>query len=112
MAEDEENRIKASPLTLVEGEEVKRIRKRRIEEQHREPILVTDQPEGESNNVESGGFEDPSEQPMLSPIEEKTSPPLRTKSKGKRRATSEESSNHELLILLKEIRDEIRGRDE
>ena len=49
---------------------------------------------------------------MLSPAEETTSPLLRTKSRGKRRATSEESSNHELLILLKEVRNEMGGRDD
>ena len=49
---------------------------------------------------------------MLSPAKETTSPPLRIESRGMRRATTEESSNHELLILLKEMSDEMRGRDE
>ena len=59
-----------------------------------------------------GRFEDPLEQPVLFPAEETTSPSLKFESRGKRSATSEESSKHELLILLKEMRDEMRGRDE
>ena len=49
---------------------------------------------------------------MLSFAEETTSPPHKTENRGKRRATSEEISNLELLILLKEMRDEMKGRDE
>ena len=66
--------------------------------------------------MKKGGwwFEDYTEQPTLSPttIEETKTPPIRTESRRKRIATSEESSNRELLILLKEMRDEMRGKDE
>ena len=63
MAEDEEKSPKASPLTLagvlktlVEGEEVERIRKRRsTEEQPRETILRLED-DGEFENEERGVF--------------------------------------------------------
>ena len=50
---------------------------------------------------------------MLSPAADEATPAqARAEEKGKRRATSEESSTYELLILIQEIRDEMRGRYE
>ena len=50
---------------------------------------------------------------MLSPTAKETiSPPLRIENKGKQRAGAKESSNSKLLSLLKEIREEMKGRDE
>ena len=65
----------------------------------------------EFENEECQGFEDYSEQPMLYPttVEETATPPIKTKSRGKRKSTSEESRNHELFILLKDMRNEMSG---
>ena len=50
---------------------------------------------------------------MLSPTIDKATPaPARAKERGKRRAEVEERSTNELLSLLKEMKNEIRGRDE
>ena len=48
----------------------------------------------------------------LTTTKETITPCIRIESRGNRKATSEESSNHELLILLKDMRDEMRGRDQ
>ena len=72
-------------------------------EQPRETVsIVVAEKEFESEE-RGGGFEDYTEEPILSPItiEETTTPVIITESRGKRRTTSEESSNRELLILLK-----------
>ena len=91
---------------------------------------------GEGDSSERGGFKANLEHPMLSPtaeheapaqtgVEEKGEereneesssaeqlPMLRKKGKGKKRATTEERNNFELLALLKEMKKEIRERDE
>ena len=121
MAEDEEKSPKASPLTLtgvhktpVEGEEAERIRKRRsTEEQARETILTLEV-EGEFENEERGVFEDYTEKPVLFPTtsEETTTPPVIIENRGKQRAEAKESSSSELLVLMKEMREEMKIRDE
>ena len=52
-----------------------------------------------------GGFEAHFKQPVLSPTttEEAAPAPIRAEERGKRRATNKESSNFELLTLMKEI---------
>ena len=82
-------------------------------EQPRETVPIV-KVEEEFENEERGGFEDYTGQLVLSPttIEEIAAPPIITKSRRNRKATCEERSNHELLILLKYMRDEMRGRDE
>ena len=61
-----------------------------------------------------GVFEDYTEQPVLSLtiVEETTAPLVITKTRGKRRAEVQESSNSELLSLLTEMKKEMRRRDE
>ena len=60
-----------------------------------------------------GGFEAHLEQPMLSPtIEEAELTHIRAENRGKQRVEVEESINSELLILLKEMKAEIKERDE
>ena len=121
---EEEKCLKASPLTLagiikgpVEDEEgeKRQIRKRKrveIVEVPKEPVSTT-KPIEESDSEERGGYEVFLEQQVLSPTaEEATSTQARAEEKGKRRTTSEESSTSKLLILIQEIRDEMRSRDE
>ena len=55
-----------------------------------------------------GVFNDYIEKPVLSPDAEETT----TKNRGKQRAEAEESSSFELLVLMKEMRKEMRRRDE
>ena len=60
-----------------------------------------------------GGFEDYTEQPVLSPsVEEITQALVRVEERGKRRVEVQESSNSELLSLLTKMRNEMRRRDE
>ena len=95
VAEHEEKSMKASPLTLtgvlktlVEGEEVKIIRKRRrTKERPRETIPIIEV-EREFENEERGVFEDYIEQPVFFPttVEEIPAPPVSTENRGKQRA--------------------------
>ena len=79
--EEEEKSPKATPLTLigalkapVGGEEIERIRKRkRTEEQLREPVPTVEAEEDNDSAKERGGFEADSEQPVL------FTPPLQKK---------------------------------
>ena len=93
MEEDEEKSPKASSLTLTEvlktpaeGEEVERIRKRkRTEEQPREIAPIVEAEE-EFLNEEMGGFEDYTEQPLLSPNAKETIlTPISVEENGKKR---------------------------
>ena len=60
-----------------------------------------------------GGFEAYSEQPLLSPTADKAAPTqIRVEKKGKQRAENEGSNTSELLILMQEMRDEMRGKYE
>ena len=60
-----------------------------------------------------GGFEAHSEQPMLYPTTEEVAPTqIRAENRGKQITEAEKSNNSELLKLIKEMRDEMRGRDE
>ena len=61
-----------------------------------------------------GNFEDYIKQPVLFPaiVEEITTPLVRTKNRGKERAEAKESSSSELLVLMKEMREEMRIKDE
>ena len=61
-----------------------------------------------------GVFEDYIEQPVLFPttVEETVAPPVRTENRGKQRVEAEESNSSELLVLMKEMSEEIRIRDE
>ena len=112
-SETKEKCLKASLLTLtgvlktlVEGEEVERIRKRKMveKEQPKETVPIVEAEE-EFENEENRGFEDYPEQPVLSPTtEEAASAPIRTEERGKGRAVEQESSYSELLSLLKEMR--------
>ena len=50
---------------------------------------------------------------MLPPTTEEVTPArLRYEARGKQRVEAEESNNFELLNLMREMRDEMRGRDE
>ena len=51
---------------------------------------------------------------MLSPAEDDTvaAVPIKVENRGKQRDEAKESSNSDLLELMKEIREEMRGRDE
>ena len=82
-------------------------------EQPRETVPIV-KAEEEFENEERGGFEDYTEQLVLSPttVEEIAAPPIRNESRGNRKATCEERSNHELLVLLKYMRDGMRSRHE
>ena len=66
--------------------------------------------------VKKGGgglFEAHLEQPLLSPTTEEATPAQRRgEIRGKERAEEQENNIFELLTLIKEIRDEMRGRDE
>ena len=93
-------------------ERERRRKRKRIVEQSREPTPTT-MHENESNCEEMRGFEAYSKQPVLSPTTEvATSAPTRAEYKGKRRAKIGESCNFELLNLLKNMKVEIRERDE
>ena len=60
-----------------------------------------------------GRYEDYLEQPVLFlTADEVTQVQARAEEKWKIGATSEENSTSELLILMQEIRDEMRGKDE
>ena len=59
-----------------------------------------------------GGFEDYSEQPVLSSSSEETVPAQNREEKGKRKIKEQESSNSELFSLLTEIGEEMKMRDE
>ena len=120
VAEEEEKSPKASHLTLTgvlktptEGEEVERIRKRRRTEEQ-----LRDRPYSRGcqriENEEKGVFEYYTEQSVLFPTttEEIAAPPIKTENKGKKRAEAEDSSSFELLVLMKEMREEMRIRDE
>ena len=91
MVEDEEKSPKASPFTLirvlktlVEGEEVDRIRKRRRPNKKPRETVLTVEAEREFENEERGVFEDYTEQPVLFPttIEQIATPPIRTENRG------------------------------
>ena len=45
-------------------------------------------------------------------VEETSAPPIRTENMGKQRAEAEESSSFELLVLMREMKEEMRIRDE
>ena len=117
-SETEEKSLKPSPLTLtrvlktpVEGKEVKRIRKRKMVEKElpRETVPIVEAKE-EFENEERRGFEDYTEQPVLSPTTEKAAlAPVKAEERGKRRVEEQESCNTELLSLLKEIRKEMNS---
>ena len=69
------------------GDKVERIGKiKRIEERPRKPVPIVEV-EDESENEERWGFEDYSEQPVLSPIEDEAAPAhIRGENRGKQRA--------------------------
>ena len=74
------------------------------------PIVVAEE---EISSEERGGFEAYSEQLVLSPTTDKAaSTPAKVEDRGKRRAAVEEISTTELLSLLKEMKEEVRERDE
>ena len=61
-----------------------------------------------------GAFEYYTEQLALFPttVEETAAPSVITENRGKQRAKAKESSSSELLVLMKEMREEMRIRDE
>ena len=81
-------------------------------EQPREPVLTV-VATIERNNEEIGGYEAYSKQLVLSPtLEEVALAQLRDEARGKQIAEAEESSNSELLNLIRNMKDEMRGKDE
>ena len=69
--------------------------------------------EEEASSEERGGFEAYSKQPMLSlAADHGTSTPNRVKEIRKQMVETEESSTSKLLLLLKDMREEMRGKDE
>ena len=60
-----------------------------------------------------GGYDAYLEQLVLSPTVEEAAPTqVRDETRGKKRAEAEESNTSKLLILMKEMRDGMRGKDE
>ena len=137
---EEERCPKASPLTLAgvfkapaeseEGERIKKpTRKMKMAETEEMRHQAPTDASGEGNSSEGGGYEAHLEQPVLSPTINQGSPAQteaenedncsaeqlftqEQKKKGKNKATTEASNNSELLGLLKEMKEEMGGRDE
>ena len=123
--EEEERCTKASPLSLAgvlkalgeseEGERREKTRKKKkaeTKEKPKEPtpIAVSDEV---TSCEEKGEYEAYEEQPMLSPTADRRTPALtRAKGRGKQKAETEKSSASELLSLLKEMKAEMKERDE
>ena len=123
---EEERCPKVFPLTLagvlkalVESEERERREKptrkrKRVEtaEHPREPAPTVVFEEGASSE-ERGDFEAYSEQPVLVPTKDQGTPTLtRVEERGKQKVATKERNTSELLSLLKEMKGEMRERDE
>ena len=84
-----------------------------VEKEQPGEIVLVVEAEEDFKNEERRGFEDYTEQPVLSPtIEEAALAPIRAEEKGKRRVEAKENYNTEMLSLLKEMREELKQRDE
>ena len=61
-----------------------------------------------------GAFGDYTKQLALFPttVEDTATPPIITENRGKQRAKAKEISSSEMLVLMKEMREEMRIRDE
>ena len=87
----------------------KRKRAEREEPKDKAPAAVSE--EGASSE-KRGGYEAYSKHPVLSPTTDQGAPAkTRVEERGKQRATIEERSTSELLILLKGMKKEMRERE-